>query len=366
MKLTVLLMIIVILIIGFIFPVGIEKAISPLPSNNDFLLGAMNNSAEKTYEHINNPDEFGMNLWHKYTISSYDPVNNRYYPLGWTDNDSLFTDYSNYENEVKPIIKSNYDHNMRTLMQRPKIEWLCFGQRSDYQCETEDYVDPYYWFYSFQKHYTGTDTIDNTQYGNNQWVRKCRVGIDTSATVVSRLKANNEQTFRFQSNNFNHWDDSRCKWFIKPSIRIDKDYANNPVNYSTLVCRIDVYNIDGYIESYPDSNKIKSFDIRVRNFKPGLDSIYNGNYREEFYFSPWNDNFSQSIDSGWNHRNGNEVARGRVTYDDPKWTMSRADIRVYWYGNCDMLLDYVRVDNDVADGLFRGDYDNTWNIGNHN
>ncbi|MCE1165619.1 MAG: T9SS type A sorting domain-containing protein, partial [Bacteroidetes bacterium] len=33
------------------------------------------------------------------------------------------------------------------------------------------------------------------------------------------------------------------------------------------------------------------------------------------------------------------------------------DIQVYWYGNCDMWIDYVRVDNDVADQLFKGYYE---------
>jgi hypothetical protein len=131
MKLTALLIITVIVIIGFIFPAGIEKTIHPPPGNNDFILGAMDNSYDPNYGNISNPDVFGMNLWHKYTGFSHDPVIDRYYPMGWTDNDSLFSEYSRYENEVKPIIESNDNHNMWTLMQRPKIEWLCFGQRSD-------------------------------------------------------------------------------------------------------------------------------------------------------------------------------------------------------------------------------------------
>jgi hypothetical protein len=31
------------------------------------------------------------------------------------------------------------------------------------------------------------------------------------------------------------------------------------------------------------------------------------------------------------------------------------DFRVYWYGKCDMWIDYVRVDNEIADRLFNND-----------
>ncbi|MFI5145488.1 MAG: hypothetical protein ACHQJ4_07810, partial [Ignavibacteria bacterium] len=37
---------------------------------------------------------------------------------------------------------------------------------------------------------------------------------------------------------------------------------------------------------------------------------------------------------------------------DTGFYMSKMDIQVYWYGNCDMYLDYVRVDNEVANNLF--------------
>jgi hypothetical protein len=362
MKLTATLLLIAAAIIGFILPSNTERAyLSPFDSN-DFILGAMNDYVDPGYGHTANPDEFGMNLWHRYTGSERDPSSeNRYYPTGWTSEDKLFAPAGTYEQGVMDKITENANHNMRTLLHRPKVEWLCFGQRSDYQCEDEQNVDPYYWFYSFQRHNTGHDYHDFTQYGSGQWVRQCRADIDQADTVVARLKANNEQCNKSRTEGFDHWDDSRCLWLIKPSIRIDKDYANDPANYSTLVCRIDVYNVNGYIESNPEANKIKSIDVRVRNFKDDQLTPYDGNYREEYTFIEpnqyWIDTSSQDIQGVvWNPYDSSTIARGRV-YDDTPWSMCKADIRVYWYGYCDMWIDYLRMDNDVADTLFKGEHD---------
>jgi hypothetical protein len=45
MKLTTILLLSAAVIIGFIYPINIEKAFIPPPANDEFILGAMSNSS---------------------------------------------------------------------------------------------------------------------------------------------------------------------------------------------------------------------------------------------------------------------------------------------------------------------------------
>jgi hypothetical protein len=319
-------------------------------SGEQFLIGMLNNGEDSGFVYIN--DTLGFNLWHKYPGT--DIIGGKHYPKGWTANDSLFS--TTYTGQVQGILTNIQGHNMRTLMQRPKIEYLCYGQRSDYQCEdSSNIVNKNYWFYTFQSNdpshtHTGDNWQDNSVWGgNNVWVKRCRLNIDDAGYVVDRLRSNTEQCHRATDNEAYRWD-SECDWYIKPRIRIDSNFVNNSNNWGKLVCRVDIYNHDGHIPNEPEINKLKSIDIRVRNFKPHMDSLYLGYYLEEFYFQYWQDTSSQIIHGDW--ATGNDqwwfTARGSRRTDTDN---NKADIHVYWYGNCDMWIDYVRVDNDIADGL---------------
>ena len=234
-----------VLIFNFYYPAS-ENQIPPSPQQNNFILGAMNNRLDVNYTNIANPDVFGMNLWHQY--SGHDTMDGRSYPHGWTLNDSLFAVKSSYEQGITDKINENASNNMKTLMERPKVMWLAYGQRSDYQCEN-DVADSNLWFYAFnsdnpQHNYVGSDWVDNTSYGNNAKVKKCLTeesgGDNTPGWVVDRLMANNEQANVSPTgvSGFNPRDDSQWRWYIKPKIRIDSTVAHSSSN--PLVCNIKV------------------------------------------------------------------------------------------------------------------------------
>ena len=316
-----------------------EAGITQQTGDRPFLLGAMNNQTDWNHDYISKPEYFGMNTWHMYIGNEYDSVMGRLVPTGWDyyqgHLDSLNADISVYRSVVcDTYLKKNAEHNMISLMQRPKIEWLCYGQRSDYQCEVKDSINPYMWFYSFQDN-VGESISDNSQYGDGQCVLYCSQTFMSADTVLKMLRCNNQQT----KDEVGWKYDKESTWFVKPSIRIDSAFANNPSNFSKLVCRV-------YVKD-SDSNTIKEADIKVRNFKKDIYSVYRGNYLEEFYFltPSWNDTSRlNDIQGAWGNA-GAWSSRGNGTNDN------KADIQVYWYGNCDMWIDYVRVDNDVADGL---------------
>ncbi|MBW7856090.1 MAG: hypothetical protein H3C44_07535, partial [Ignavibacteria bacterium] len=134
-------------------------------------------------------------------------------------------------------------------------------------------------------------------------------------------------------------DDGNHAWYVKPRIRVDSAYANNPANLNKEVCRIEVLNFDG--------DTIKTTNIRVANFIENNE--YSGEYIEYFF-----DLHQDSL---------LEISDGKSFNPDekPLWdTRCQVDFRVWWYGQCDMWIDYVRVENELAVKLFRGDYDNTW------
>jgi hypothetical protein len=143
---------------AFVFNNSSKEALPPQPNNNNaFLLGAMNNYVDAGYQYTSNPDVFGMNLWHRY-VETIDN-NGRFEPKGWSANDLLEATLNQYETDVNNQLTSNNNYGMRTLMHRPKIDWLAYGQSSMYQCETIS-PDDNLWFYSFNDHNTGIPIRD--------------------------------------------------------------------------------------------------------------------------------------------------------------------------------------------------------------
>ncbi|MFI5144898.1 MAG: hypothetical protein ACHQJ4_04820 [Ignavibacteria bacterium] len=316
-------------------------------------------------------DLIGFNLWHSYVHG--ESVDNRYYPkVDWEEHgtylnghittDNLIAVVSTYSDDVNKIIDDIYLHNggRKLIMPRPKIEWLCYGQRSDYQCENVPLNDPM-WFYAFNSDqpghvHVGTDIDDNTQYGNGARVKRCLLseGPNNGGYVVDRLRANDEQCRRAKSSDYNQWQcDNYCYWLIKPRIRADKDFVNNPLNAETPICRIDIFNQG----NEQGGTKFKEVILKARNFKVDKDSnnipIYNGEYIEDNYNFIGSDstlNYGMgdwaTDEHGWGY-----TSRGSHAAPDYNGE-NHTDIQIYWYANCDAYFDYVRVDNDVADELF--------------
>lgn len=322
----------------------------PLPDNNNntndsFLIGCMHDGVDGNFKYIK--DALGFNLWHIYCGDT--TIGGIRYPTGWirsgAPGDNLFADSGAYFEQVKKVLENIGNHQMKALLHRPKIEYLCYGQRSDYQCEPAP-LDTGLWFYSFDYHNAGITETDSGQV-----VIHCRAEgnpHDAAGFVVKRLKANTEQCHVDEG--FPWRADNGCKWIIKPKIRIDPAFANNPENYNKPVCRIYVLNQDGHT--------FKDVILRVRNFLvDNGGKSYNGRYLEEYRYEPGDSVLTCS--GAWGHSWWFN-ARGRMTeYNEEKNPdINHADIQVWWSGSCDMWIDYVRVDNEVANDLLTADTSN--------
>lgn len=325
------------------------------PANNTFLIGAMTDGWQANYSKLT--DTLHFNMWHRYITGGME--SNGFNIHGWTASDELNAPINDYKTDIQNIIRDNDNNGMRTLMERPKITRLAFGERSDYQCEVVPPGDPL-WFYAYSNSEVNnqniTDVTDNDpDYGEGKVVKQCLKdpAINSPGNPVlicSGLKANREQV-----NMDGRWEGDRSYgWIVKPRIRADKNYVDN--HSDEPICRIDVINYD--------EDLIKSTIIRARNLK--ITGQYDGKYREDGF-----DFNSQLGDSDLTFEqpeaiNYNPRSAGWFVPDG----VCHVDFKVYWYGNCNMWIDYVRVDNDVADRLFKG-LDDIWlqweatNIGNH-
>jgi len=356
-KLYIALALIVLLITGFVLnnfnsPSNGEANTPSLPQQTQtdnswldkFYIGAI----DADYDNVNNYNNLhnlGFNLWHTYMYLEKSTNQNKWFPQmnwGWryTD-DKLMNPYSTYQAKSNQFIDAIYNNGERELlMMRPKIEWLCHGQRSDYKCN-DDIDDPELWFYHFQQqgHTTGQNITDNSQFGNNTKVRYCKYNTDGKGLVVSRLKANTEQSHKMDPSEGNQWfGDSECDWLIKPRIRIPVNFPNT--NPETPVCSVKVISRDG--------TTIKTNSVIKAKYFLNSQGQYNGNYIEDYNFGSESNTltFTGETGNGW-------VYCARGDHNPDKSGDSHADIQVYWYGNCDMWIDYVRVDNDVANRLLK-------------
>lgn len=272
-------------------------------------------------------DSLKLNSWHRYNQ--------------WFTGDEIDADISFLSPRVQYRVDQNNQRDLSTVFGRRITDYCAWGQRSDYQCE----VIPdgnYYWFYSYNislNYPNGNifDTIDNSQFGSMQKVKFCRANPSSPGSnagyIVQGLKANREQSNRYWS----PWQsDSLSDWYVKPRIRIPTGLAP-----TTQVCKIEILNWD--------SNIVKSVDISAVNFQTQTIS-YDGNYMDEFYFQS-NPNILTpiKIDSF-------KLCPGPYSQRKEFWNWEsvsiKTDFRVYWYGQCDMWIDYIRVENEQARKLY--------------
>jgi tetratricopeptide (TPR) repeat protein len=304
-----------------------------------FYTGILDNGLEHNY---NNFSGLNLNLWCHYN-NWWDPNPNLHgVDNGWTDwepNDFLLANLSQYSNTISGILSTNSGKNLRTIMDRVKIDRLCYGQRSEYQCEVNN-LNPYYNFYAWANHDSNVSQ-DYTEYpesGATVHGRRSILGVHQSGLVCENLIANREQV---NIRPFSHYytTDKDNNFYIKPRIKIPVGLPDN-----TEICKIIIYNWNG--PSNPN-NKILEVTLKARNFKvDNGGNNYLGGYIEEYNFTqdPGTNLIIDNLTAGINKFNP-----GNIGITEP---VCNVDIQVEWLENCDMWIDYVRVDDDVANDLF--------------
>jgi hypothetical protein len=248
------------------------------------------------------------------------------------DNDISADYFSEYQMN-EPVVYDRVDTLDISKMEFSKdssiISALCYGQRSDYECEEIVSNPDYNGFYTYREHPRGVDYTDTTKFGNGNKVRYCRYMSEDSGYVAKGLKTNREQ---INLSNFPGKGDNQSLWYLKPRVRIDSSFAyNNPLEN---VFRLEIYDYYGKL--------IRSVDIKVMDFLKEPESYY-GQYTEEYRTSITD---SLIIPSS-----------KLLNPDSLSWKNEncKVDYRIFWYGKCDVWFDYIRLEDDVANNLFNYD-----------
>lgn len=281
-------------------------------------------------------DTLHFNAWHKYGC--------------WFDGDQVFGNPLIIEQGIINTISQNEQRDMATVFDRPITRYLAYGQRSDYQCENIPTGENYY-FHAFETSVTNTyvsDITDNTAFGGGAKVKFCSLNASGpgvwQGNIVRSLRSNREQCNRI----IDHTRDDTYNWYVKPRIRIDTAFANNLSNRNVKVCRIDIIDWNG--------DTVKQVDIRVKNFKQNNSTRYVGNYLDEYFFNQDGDTLNLIL-------NPTDLCPATTPMKEfYNWDHDiGTDFRVYWYGECEMFLDYIRVENEPANKLFNvNNIDHDW------
>lgn len=308
-----------------LYPQGIQ--------NTKFVITAMDNGADQSYTYMSTRT---FNTWHKYT----GPLD------GWPSvpNDRFDSDPVNYGPFVNTQINNNLNnYGFRTVMDRPKIEYLALGQLSEYQAE-QTHLDDDYWFYTYSSSMTQppfiTDGVDNSQWGGqNVKVKHCIPDPNQtdggSGWILSGLRANREQANKI----YWYWqNDAYYAWYVMPKIRIPVGVPDN-----TPVCRIDILDWDGN----PVPEYTNGIIIYAKHFRRNITAPYQGDYLQEYFFVEGDDPTPITIPAG-------QICPGPAR-NFPDWTnvSIETDFKVFWYGQCEMWIDYVKVENEPAYKLFK-------------
>ena len=225
---------------------------------------------------------------------------------------------------------------LRGFYGRSKIEQLSCGQRLEYEAEGGN---------------NGFSYSSNTGYVNSDSGRQVVKGCintaqcpETDATPRYLCQNIYENLQHGDLIDFSQWD--LYDWHLKPVMRIDSNVVDN--NPNAKVIRIDVINYKGL--------KIDSIILKARNFaKFNAQSgsyLYPGNYINTYNFD---------LDPGVNLEISGDTASGGLNNgmrQDPweNWKDNcKVDFKVWWFGEVDVWLDKMIVDDHWANQLFSSD-----------
>ncbi|MBK8980792.1 MAG: hypothetical protein IPM38_00345 [Ignavibacteria bacterium] len=179
------------------------------------------------------------------------------------------------------------------------------------------------------------DVVDS-KHGNRERVQYCQPNpsnpVSNSGWVVKDLIANREQInlgWNYEQR------DSPHDWYVMPRIRIDSSFAADPANFNKPICKIIILDFK--------EDTLRTVILRVNNFKLDPDSIYHGNYLEEYFDLDQDSNLV--VSPGWIF-NPDSATVNNIS--------CKVDFRVWYYGECEMWIDRVRVENEVAHRLLSG------------
>ncbi len=247
--------------------------------------------------------------------------------------------YNAQRNDTTYMVENIGPNDHYTLTadeQNKRLEYLLSGKTEKYECERD-----------FMVNETGSVIKDTSEFGKGAYVMCCNAASDKPGYIVRDAK---KQKYEYSLQN-NWMNDTAHNWYIKPSIRINRnfiltaDHETRLKNLQAKICRLEVVNTEGKV--------IRETEYQGKHFCqkcPGEECsyFYTGNYMEGygFLFDDAQERKSYTV------INGKELNPDALA--DTKNT--GLDYRIYWYGNTDIWVDYILVENDVSAELAEGKF----------
>ncbi len=304
------------------------KDVNAQDPRNMFRIGAVDNGWMK-----NNYSQFqdlGVNTWHKYS-GCLNTTNNGWHVIDVTGD--LRETGNGYIGAVNQKIDDNYNssstNHLITELDRVKINYLGFGKRSDYQCEMSLLNNNYYLYgyNNYEQNYSVDFEMTIPSGPGTEFIKGRKfiaaippVIFPDGLLMISGLRANTEQW----NNGIDVIDDW---WYLMPRMKINTDVFIYHGDWPVCKIRIVKYSNNTYVGELP------SIVIHAQDF---LQSY--GNYYGEFIQTyPTIQNTLKLLPSNFTSTEDN-------FYD-------RLDFEIYWYGYCDLWIDRIRVENEIAYNL---------------
>ncbi len=235
------------------------------------------------------------------------------------------------------LIESLKVHHMNYMMSRAKIEKPCYGQRCVYEVLQgthifdNDETNPFNDGFAYQN--CSGDYITDS----SRTVLHLTAGSSNSGIIAENI-FENLQHIDFKD--FLEYTTDTNDWHLKPMVRIKTSDFNNSLIQEDIVFSIKIYNFH--------SDTIKTIPIRVKDFKVDSgNTTYNGEYIEKF-----------NVSSAFLNVSGTDLRIGIEPKNISNWNNNcHMDFKIEWPGNVDVWFDKLTVDDDVANDLFNGAYD---------
>ncbi len=172
------------------------------------------------------------------------------------------------------------------------------------------------------------DAADTGSFGKGETVKYCRgrnksLQISDGIILNKPIKIGNgkPESFKVRKGRIDF------NYIITPRMRIDTAFTSNLENAEFPVCLITITNSSG--------DTVLNSNIYVRDFYDEESFRYDGSYRTEYRNGSLMSNLIIPADKLFKEGAGENA-------------VSEFNIEIYYYGYCDMWIDYVRVENQIA------------------
>ncbi|MBN1633782.1 MAG: hypothetical protein JW917_06430 [Ignavibacteria bacterium] len=249
------------------------------------------------------------------------------------------------EKQKEKKIKQEKEENKREILLN-ELSTLKSGNGNTESIDTIENVKDYLLmaeFYQFETEKTGNeassegfdfllvdssrgifDVVDTSIYGNGEIVKYCRKSkLDGSINEGVILRKSVKLNENFGGKSFYNGK-YKFDYYFLPRIRIDKIFASNPNNHDYPVCLITVTNSAG--------DTVIFQNLPVNAFYGEETFSYDGFYMTEFRFG----GFLSEL----------KILENKISSKKNKDVLF--NVEIYYYGYCDMWIDFIRIENAVA------------------